>query len=64
MNNKVFLTLLKVIDKTGLSRSLIYQLISEDSFPKQISLSARRVGWDSEEIDKWMEARIAARGES
>ncbi|WP_297463230.1 AlpA family transcriptional regulator [Ferrovum sp.] len=48
-----------VLDKTGLSRSLIYQLVSEGSFPAQIHLGARSVGWIEAEVDDWINTRIA-----
>jgi prophage regulatory protein len=47
-----------VLDKTGLSRSLIYQLVSEGNFPAQIHLGARCVGWIEAEVDDWIDARI------
>ena len=37
--------------RTGLSRSTIYLKVSEGSFPRPISLSARSVGWVESEID-------------
>ncbi len=48
-----------VLDRTGLSRSLIYQLVSEGHFPPQIHLGARSVGWIETEVDDWINARIA-----
>lgn len=47
-----------VLDRTGLSRSLIYQLVSEGNFPAQIHLGARSVGWIEAEVDEWINARI------
>lgn len=44
--------------RTGLSRSSIYLRISENQFPKPISLGARAVGWLEEEIDAWLAAQI------
>lgn len=41
--------------RTGLSRSTIYLRISEGSFPRQVSLGARAVGWVSDEIDAYLE---------
>ena len=40
--------------RTGLSRSTIYLRISEDRFPKPVSLGDRAVGWIEEEIDDWL----------
>ncbi len=50
----------QVEQRTGLSRSSIYQKISEGTFPAPIRLSAKAVGWLSHEIDKWIEQRIRA----
>ena len=44
--------------RTGLSRSTIYLRISEDSFPKPISLGGRAVGWIEEEINDWLNQQI------
>ncbi|HAU1152519.1 TPA: helix-turn-helix transcriptional regulator [Legionella pneumophila] len=44
--------------RTGISRSNIYKLMSEDLFPKSISLGARAVGWIESEINEWIEQRI------
>lgn len=46
--------------RTGLSRSTIYQKVSEGAFPKPIRLSAQAVGWLSHEVDVWIEQRICA----
>ena len=49
----------KVINNTGLSRSAIYQRIAEGTFPKQINLGGRAVGWLEEDIQNWIKQRIA-----
>ncbi|MCG7867613.1 MAG: AlpA family transcriptional regulator [Candidatus Thiodiazotropha taylori] len=46
--------------RTGLSRSTIYLRISEDSFPKPISLGNRAVGWVEAEINEWLDQQIEA----
>ena len=48
-----------VKENTGLSRSAIYARISEGSFPKQISLGGRAVGWLESEIQNWIKQRLA-----
>lgn len=48
-----------VIKTTGLARSTIYKLISEDSFPKQIKLTSFSSGWLLSEVDEWIKQRIA-----
>jgi len=51
----------EIIEKTGLSRSTIYNLISQGRFPKQIELGARSVGWVDAEIDEWLETKVVHR---
>lgn len=46
--------------RTGLSRSSIYSFIKSGDFPSHVSLGARAVGWDSQAVDKWIQARIQA----
>jgi prophage regulatory protein len=53
------LRLPQVISEVGLSRSAIYQRISEDRFPKQINLGGRSVGWLASEIQSWIKSRLA-----
>lgn len=45
--------------RTGLSRSTIYLRISEDRFPKPVSLGGRSVGWVEAEINDWLNQQIA-----
>jgi len=54
------LKLPEVITTTGLARSTIYKLISENRFPKQIKLTSFSSGWLKSEINYWLEERIAA----
>lgn len=56
-----FMRLPEVINTCGLSRSTIYDLISREQFPSQISLSGKNVAWLASEIDGWMQSRIAQR---
>ena len=48
----------EVSSLTGLSPSSIYKQICHDHFPKSIKLTARATGWDSREVDKWIESKI------
>lgn len=50
----------RLAEITGLSRSTIYNLISSGSFPKQISLGKRAVGWLATEVDQWLQERASA----
>lgn len=55
------LRLPEVMARVGICRASIYLRIADGSFPKQISLGARAVGWLESDIDAWLAARIAAR---
>ena len=58
---KRFIRLPEVINRTGYRRTSIYEKISEGTFPAPIKLGPRAVAWVSEEIEKWMDARVAER---
>ena len=47
--------------KTGNSTSTIYEKMAAGEFPKPIKLGARAVGWLEDEIDGWIERRLAER---
>lgn len=47
--------------RTGIGRSTIYLLISENRFPAPVRLGERSVGWVAAEIDAWLAERMAAR---
>lgn len=47
-----------VLARCGISRSMLYLLMSKEQFPKPISLGARAVGWNSDDIDHWIAERI------
>lgn len=56
--NETILRLETVLSRTGLSKSLIYELIGNGQFPKPIQLGRRAVGWVGSEIDSWIATRI------
>jgi prophage regulatory protein len=58
------LRLREVEGMTGIKRSTIYEGIVAGTFPKPIPLAPRAVGWLQNEIEEWLEARIAERGAS
>ena len=55
----IILRLPTVIERTGLSRSTLYLLISRAEFPGQVQLGTRSVGWVESEVQAWLESRIA-----
>ena len=46
---------------TGLGRSTIYQMMSDGRFPKSVRIGRRAVAWTAEEVQAWLEERIAER---
>lgn len=53
------LKLKDVLDKTKLSKSTIYNKISDGDFPKQIKLGERSIGFIESEVNEWLLARLA-----
>ncbi|BBU03343.1 helix-turn-helix transcriptional regulator [Aeromonas veronii] len=51
----------EVTQKTGLSKSSLYDLIAQGRFPQSVPLSNRSVAFVESEIDNWIAERIAAR---
>jgi prophage regulatory protein len=52
-----------VLDRTGLSRSVVYDLMGKGAFPMPTKAHAggRSNVWPEPEIDAWVSERIAAR---
>ena len=48
----------RVIETTGLAKTTIYKRISDNTFPAQISLGAKAVGWLETDIQNWIQERI------
>lgn len=61
--NPIIIRLPEVIAKTGLSRSTIYVQISKGNFPKGVPIGDHARGWLNHEVEEWIEARAALRGE-
>lgn len=55
------LRLPQVLDRTGLSRSMIYLLESQGMFPKRVKVGLRAVAWPEDEVHLWVETRKASR---
>ncbi len=53
------LRLLKVAEKTGLSKTHIYRLIQAGKFPRGHKLSERVSVWAEAEIDQWLAEKFA-----
>jgi prophage regulatory protein len=50
----------QTIEKTGLSRSTIYNLINAGTFVPKIQISTRAIGFLESDVDAWIESRVAA----
>lgn len=48
----------QVMDSTGFGRAWIYELMSKGKFPKAHKIGARAVGWDSLEIEQWINEQL------
>ena len=55
---QVLLRRRQVEARTGLPRSTLYRLISEDRFPTPVSIGTRSVAWIEAEIDEWINEQI------
>jgi prophage regulatory protein len=60
--SKQLIRLPQVRQTVGFSRSEIYRLIALGRFPKPCPLGERAVAWDFDEIQQFVNERIAARG--
>lgn len=47
--------------RTGLSKTVIYDLINKGQFPKQLKLGQRAVGWKNSAIQAWIDQQVPAR---
>ncbi|NRA17481.1 MAG: AlpA family phage regulatory protein [Oceanospirillaceae bacterium] len=47
---------------TGIGRSAIYRGMQDGSFPKNISLGGKAVGWKESDIQGWITKQIEAAG--
>ncbi|BBP01463.1 helix-turn-helix transcriptional regulator [Sulfuriferula nivalis] len=50
----------KVESLTSLSRSSIYRLMAEDSFPRPVRLGSKSVSWVLADVEEWINTHIAA----
>jgi len=57
---KQFLRLPAVKARVGMSRTAIYRDMRAGLFPKQFAIGPNAVAWDSDEIEQWQKAKLAA----
>ncbi|MCH9407161.1 helix-turn-helix transcriptional regulator [Pantoea agglomerans] len=58
-HNTKLIRLPTVIERTGYSRSWIYELINQKQFPQPIKIGSRAVAFIEGEIDEWIEVLIS-----
>ena len=56
---ETLLRLQEVKKRSGLCRSLIYQMMRTGEFPKSIPIYGRSVGWIESEVENWIQERIS-----
>ena len=44
----------------GFARSTLYRKVARGTFPRPIQLGPGRVGWRSDEVEDWLQARPRA----
>ena len=57
-HHEKIIRLKEVKARIGLSRSTIYQWISESKFVKPIKIGHRSVGWIESEVNTWIQGKI------
>lgn len=60
LDDVVFLRLPEVKAVTGLSKTTLYALIHDKSFPAPVHLGSRSVGWVRSEVKQWAADRVLA----
>ena len=55
------LRLPEVMERVGLRHTAIYGRMARGQFPKPVRIGLRAVAWPESDIDRFVEARIAAR---
>lgn len=55
-----FIGLNEVVRRTAMSKSTIYQRMSENRFPQSVKLGDRMARWHEQEIEAWIQRKIDA----
>ncbi|MFN3734169.1 AlpA family phage regulatory protein [Comamonas testosteroni] len=59
--NKHVISMDEVLERTALSRSMLYKLLRQDKFPHPTPMSNRSVGWFEVDIENWLQTKTATR---
>lgn len=60
-SNPRLIRIREATQRTGLSKSTLYDLMAAGTFPQLVRLSSRRVCLIESEVDAWIVSRIAER---
>ena len=52
------LRMAEVIKLTGYGRASIYNFMKEGTFPQSRKLGLRAVGWNSQEVQAWIDSKL------
>ena len=53
-----------VLERTGLGRSMLYELMERAEFPRPVKIAGGRLNfWSDKEVDDWVAERLAQREE-
>ena len=52
----------EVVRLTGVPESSVYWRISRGEFPRSLKIGQRAAAWNSDEIEAWIAAKVAAAG--
>lgn len=63
MTDEKILRLPELLAKTGLSRSTVYAMAKNRTFPQPVSLGLRCSGWLQSEVNDWLTQKITQRNE-
>lgn len=55
-----FLRLPAVLERTGMSRSWIFQAVKDERFPAPMRIGGRAIAWREQEVTCWLDARPRA----
>ncbi len=58
MQNERIIRRREVETMTGRGRSAIYEMMAEGTFPKNVRVGKRSVGWIESEVQNWVSDRI------
>jgi len=58
-HNTKLIRLSTVIERTGYSRSWIYELISQEQFPKPVKIGTRAIAFIESEIEEFLQELIS-----